>query len=364
MRSPWTGTLIALAITGCTPYEGLTILPGDPDSPSVDFCSIPESEIYQGGVGKDAIPALSDPKFVPAWHAEADYLQDEDLVVGIRVGGDVLALPHRIFWYHEIVNFELFDRAFAVTHCPLTGSSLAFDRGAVDDVDFGVSGLLYRNNLIMYERGVGLQSFWPQMSRGARCGPRLGTSLTMYPVIELTWGAWRELYPQTWVLSEETGYGFRYEVFPYGDYRSIDNFDVLFPLDIDWRRLPKERVLGVVGDAGGVGYPFGELEELGPLGVVAHAGSTSAPGRTVIFWDASAKAAMAYSREVDAVELTFAVVGDEIVDQETGSTWRLDGLATSGSLAGRRLAPVAEAYAAYWFAWAAFEPDAVIWEAP
>jgi hypothetical protein len=354
---------MVLVAAACADYEGLSIQPYDPESPSTSFCDIDEAEIFQGGP-KDLFTALSNPKVVPATHPEAGYLQDDDLVVGIRVGADVLAFPLRIFWYHEIVNFELFERAFAVTHCPLTGSSLAFDRGPVDDSEFGVSGLLYRTNLIMYDRPADVPSFWPQMSRGARCGPRVGTALTMVPVMEMTWQAWREMHPQTWVVSEETGFDRSYDVYPYGEYRDLDNFEVLFPLDIDWRRPIKERVLGVADESGGVGYPFGELESLGPIGVVEHSGDTSAPGGTVVFWDTRAETAMAFSREVDSVELTFTVVGDAVVDQETGSAWRVDGVATSGPLAGRQLDPVVDAYVAYWFAWAAFEPEAELWEAP
>jgi hypothetical protein len=40
----------------------------------------------------------------------------------------------------------------AVTYCPLTGSSIVFDRASVDGDEFGVSGFLWQNNLIMYNR--------------------------------------------------------------------------------------------------------------------------------------------------------------------------------------------------------------------
>jgi hypothetical protein len=111
-------------------------------------------------------------------------------------------------------------------------------------------------------------------------------------------------------------------------------------------------------------YPFVDLDALGPQAVVDHEGATSAPDGVVIFWDRDARAAMAYSRTVDATELTFSVVGDQIVDAETGTTWRVDGVATAGPLAGRSLDPVTEAYVAFWFAWPAFEPAATLWEGP
>ena len=63
-------------------------------------------------------------------------------------------------------------------------------------------------------------------------------------------------------------------------------------------------------------------------------------------------------------ELTLTVQNGQFVDAETGSVWRLDGIATSGPLAGSQLQAIPEAYVAYWFAWADFEPNAILWSAP
>jgi hypothetical protein len=69
--------------------------------------------------------------------------------------------------------------------------------------EFGVSGLLYRNNLIIYDRNTE-ESLWPQMARGARCGVRHGSDLVMFPTVEMTWTGWRALHPRTRVVSSET----------------------------------------------------------------------------------------------------------------------------------------------------------------
>ena len=52
-----------------------------------------------------------------------------------------------------------------------------------------------------------------------------------------------------------------------------------------------------------------------------------------------------------------------IFDLETGSTWTLEGLAVDGPLLGTQLEPVAEAFVAFWFAWAAFHPGTQLWKA-
>ncbi|MFB6240203.1 MAG: DUF3179 domain-containing (seleno)protein, partial [Gemmatimonadota bacterium] len=58
--------------------------------------------------------------------------------------------------------------------------------------------------------------------------------------------------------------------------------------------------------------------------------------------------------------MSFTLDGREIVDRGTGSTWTLDGRAVDGPLEGARLEPVREAYVAFWFAWALFQPETEI----
>jgi hypothetical protein len=83
----------------------------------------------------------------------------------------------------------------------------------------------------------------------------------------------------------------------------------------------------------------------------------------VILWDERARSAMAYHPVAAGQTLTFEVQTGTLVDRETGSTWEVDGQAVFGPLRGTRLRPVAEAYVAFWFAWAAFQPETEIWTA-
>jgi len=330
--------------------------PIDPGSSSL-VCSIPQSQILNGGPGKDGIPALTNPTLARATEGGTAYLRDEDRVVGIMLDSGPLALPLNIFWWHEIVNMDDGNSAMSITHCPLTGSTLAFDRSAVNGAEFGVSGLLFQNNLIMYDRNTG-ESLWPQMLRGARCGPADGTALAMLPVIEMTWGGWRTLHPDTRVISADTGYGRDYTSYPYGSYDNPNNSSLLFGGRIDNRRPPKERVLGIPQGSGGVAFPYGVLEEIGPVAAV-HTDLLGEPH--VVLWDGAREAAMAYKPQIDGGNLTFTVVQDRIVDDQSGSVWRVDGMAIEGPMAGKQLEPISEAFVAFWFAWPSFYPDIEIW---
>ena len=163
-------------------------------------CILDLAFISDGGTGRDAIPALTDPEFVSAHpQPENRYLSDDDRVIGIALG-EPLAIPHNVLWWHEIVNLNRNGIQLAVTYCPLTGSGMVFDRGAVGGQEFGVSGLLWQNNLIMFNRGSE-ESLWPQMLGAAGCGRASGTALAQSPAFEMTWGGWKALHPNTLVVS-------------------------------------------------------------------------------------------------------------------------------------------------------------------
>jgi hypothetical protein len=59
-------------------------------------------EIVWGGVAKDGIPALTNPRHVGA--AQATYLTDDELVFGVTLNGQSRAYPHRIMDWHEMAN--------------------------------------------------------------------------------------------------------------------------------------------------------------------------------------------------------------------------------------------------------------------
>lgn len=211
----------------------------------------------------------------------------------------------------------------------------------------------------MYDRSAE-QSLWPQMMLGARCGPLDRRRLAQHPAVEIRWDRWRELHPETLVVSGLTGWGRDYRLYPYGDYESVGNGETLFPQpEHDNRRPPKERVLAIPNrDGGGIAFPFGKLNE----GEALRAVHETADGQpVVVFWDRAGQAAVALRPSAGGRPLTFELRGGQLVDRETASIWSFEGEAVSGPLSGSRLEPVAEAYVAFWFAWSAFVPGTRLW---
>lgn len=81
---------------------------------------------------------------------------------------------------------------------------------------FGVSGLLYKSNVLMYDHQT--ESLWSQVLQHAVTGPMTGKKLTRLPSTLTTWGKWRKTHPDTDVLSPATGHVRDYSKDPYESY--------------------------------------------------------------------------------------------------------------------------------------------------
>lgn len=81
---------------------------------------------------------------------------------------------------------------------------------------FGVSGNLYRSNVLMYDHQT--ESLWLQVKREAVTGPLTGTRLKTLRSTITTWAKWKKRHPDTRVLTTDTGHRRNYDVDPYADY--------------------------------------------------------------------------------------------------------------------------------------------------
>ena len=217
---------------------------------------IPVREIKSGGPPRDGIPAINSPVFEKA--AVANYPSDEDRILGVEINGVAKAYPIGILNYHEIVNDYFDDVPVVITYCPLCGSGVAFYARIVDkNRTFGVSGLLYNSDVLLYDRES--ESLWSQIMGQAVAGPLKGTKLEIISTYYTTWKDWKERYPQTLVLSAKTGFSRDYQRTPYVGY---DQSEALyFPVDkLNKSYHPKERVLGIDVNGKYKAYPFSELQ--------------------------------------------------------------------------------------------------------
>lgn len=275
---------------------------------------VPVDAIERGGPPRDGIPAIDRPKFVrPARSG----LAAGDRVLGLSHKAVARAYPVRILNWHEVVNDRVAGDPVAVTYCPLCGTGMAFDARIGDapaarELSFGVSGLLFNSNVLLYDRAT--QSLWSQLRQQAISGPLRGTVLKALPLAHTTWEDWQRRFPGTEVLSFDTGMARDYGRDPYAGYEAVNR--LMFNVQHRDERIgAKDWVLGLSVGTARKAYPLRTL-----------------------------------ATRVDRTGLLEDRLGGQPIRVRHDARHRT---ARAEDAAGRPLASVL----AFWFAWVAFHPE-------
>ena len=211
--------------------------------PNTDFekHAVEYNTILWGGVPKDGIRSIEDPKFFPA--SEVTDLQPTEPVIGLIVDGDARAYPLSVLTRHEIANDVVGGVPVAVTYCPLCNSAVVFDRRVGGRVlEFGVSGNLRNSDMVMYDRQT--ESWWQQFLGEGIVGEMTGVELKIIPSRLESFENFKARAPKGKVM-DSRGYGVN--PYAYYDTRKVpyDFFRGPWPDGID----PMVRVVVVEGEA-------------------------------------------------------------------------------------------------------------------
>jgi hypothetical protein len=136
------------------------------------------------------------------------FVLGSDRVIGVVIDGEARAYPISVLNVHEVIHDTLAGRQIAVTYHWPCDSAVVFDREIGDRViEFGVSGLLYNSNQLLYERRPGSEpggeALWSQMLGRAVSGPAAGERLTTIPCQVVSWRRWFEQHPETTVSDRD-----------------------------------------------------------------------------------------------------------------------------------------------------------------
>ena len=324
------------------------------------------------GAPRDAIPAVTNPVYLTIPEASQLYAPQIPLVQ-VRLGDDARGYPLGILIWHEIVNDAINGRPVTITFCPLCNTAIAYERQVGErTLQFAVSGLLRNSDLVMYDRET--ETLWQQATGRAIIGNLVGARLTGVPATIVSFGQFREAFPDGIVMSPDTGWPRAYGQNPYVDYDSPDQRPFLYGGELDDRLPPKARVVSVETPGGAaIAYPWEFVSEQRiiydthdetPVVIFWTPGTNSALDRGIIANSEDVGATAVFERELDGRLLTFAVNPDDesgqtFIDQQTNSIWDIFGRATAGQLAGAQLTPII-ASDHFWFAWWAFHPETEI----
>jgi len=313
---------------------------------------VPLDEIVSGGPPPDGIPSIDKPKFVSKEEADK-VLQDADQIVGININGDIRAYPLQILVWHEIVNDDVGGTPVAVTYCPLCFTNQVFNR-TVDGqtVEFGTSGKLYNSNLVMYDRTS--NSLWSQAVGQSIAGKHAGLKLEKIPFDVAFWKEWKQLYPDTKVLSRDTGSSRPYGADPYGNYYTSN--DLFFPVTNTDDRLGLKEI--VVGLENGGEFKAYKLQQIQDTKVV----NDRIGNKSFALFSLHPFMVIVFDGTLDGQKLDFQYNknSSKITDGQTGSEWNFDGIGIAGPMKGKHLTrlPVDEGF---WFEWVAFHPETAIY---
>ena len=221
---------------------------------------IPVKDIVQGGPPRDGIPAIFHPHYVTV--QEATFMRPDDIVLGLEFEGEVFAFARHILNWHELVNDNVKGNPFLVSYCPLCGSGMAFSSSVSNEhLTFGVSGLLYNNDLVFYDKQS--ESLWSQIERRAISGKYVGTELKQIHLHHTTWSNWSKLHPNTKVLSENQGIKRNYRHDPYSGYETSSRLFFKTLRETPNEFHTKEKVLGIELGQLQKCYPYTELRKRG-----------------------------------------------------------------------------------------------------
>jgi hypothetical protein len=195
-------------------------------------------------------------------------------------------------------------------------------------LSFGVSGLLWKRSLVMYDRETG--SLWSHILGQAKQGPLRATKLEQIPSVMTDWKTWSRQHPDgTVVLLSRTSKEYRTEFY----------------------RNPEQFVLGIAAGGKAKAWGFDRLAKASAVN------DTFDDQAVAVLFDRDSVTARLYARKVRDRELNFEARAGKITDRETGSVWEpVTGQAADGLLKGSYLQAL-PGIVSYSKTWKIFHPD-------
>lgn len=163
---------------------------------SSGYWLVPFEDILYWGDPTDEIIAIDNPSFEGV--AESNWSSQDRML--IQYYNEVMHVyPVTVLEEHEIINDQIDDYPFAVSYCPITGSGMTWGRSYDGQVtEFGVSGMLYHDNLVLYDRNT--HSYWSQMLMLCIHGEMIESVPQVELVFESDFGFVKQHFPEARVL--------------------------------------------------------------------------------------------------------------------------------------------------------------------
>lgn len=325
----------------------------------------------------DGIPPIDAPSYYSIDEAKKEYFEFEP-VIAVEIKGESRAYPLSVLMYHEIANDSLGGMGITITYCPLCNSAVVFDRdltfkGKDYHLDFGVSGMLRKSDMVMYDRQT--ETWWQQFTGEGLVGDLRGAELSFISAPVISLDEFFELYPNGTVLAKErTSEGEDEHHYGKNSYVGYDDHGNekprLFFDDVDSRLPAMTRVIDVLINKNHKIYRLKYLKDKGTLNdsfqeetisIFYTEKLVSVLDSADISESKTIGAVNVFYTQLDNYTLTFKKKNDYFIDKQTKSRWNMKGVCFYGELKGTKLRTVNHG-THFAFAMFAFHPDCEVFE--
>jgi len=309
-------------------------------------------ELYMRGVGKGVTFSLDSPHHLDA--SRQTYVSENDRVICTLVNGEYIAYPYNILRWYEIVNDYSEDFYYSIIYCPFTAVGTMWqERFESDSITFGTSDLVYNSSHIVFDKIT--DSYWLPIKNQCIYGELIRQAPVRLRSIETIWQTWEEMYPNSKVLYDRSGYYYGNTNDPYPQYSSNNDL-FYFPISyLDTRLDSKEIVHALIEDEFSKVY---RIESMPDTMMVYNDQFAGQP--IVVAGSRVKKLVVSYGRHThDNATLTFQPVQEGLpvlMTDNEGNSWDIWGMAVSGPRTGEYLDMVVS-FNCYWFAIAATYPE-------
>lgn len=259
-------------------------------------------------------------------------LNDNSTVAIIAFNGEINIYPLSYIQPYETVNDQIANNSFTVSYCPITESTIAFNRNHTNQLlTFRASGFLYKENLVMYDSAT--ESFWSQILLKNIRGPFESETLTTFTMFETTWKTAKTYFPSAKVFTNKS-------IVSSKTNKSLEHIN------------NNERVFGLIDNISNKSskvfiYQYSQFEN----GIqIYNSGFTS---DKIVIGSKELRFITAFKNENKS---TFTVVQNEfpvIMIDNLGNKWNIFGIVVSGPNKGDKL-QTATSFVAAWWAWEEF----------
>ena len=279
--------------------------------------------------------------------ADKDTTSRNKLVIGIVLNGEAKAYPIQIIGYHHQVRDTIGNLPVMITYCTVCRTGRVFSplvNGRIES--FRLVGMDHFNAMFEDEA---TESWWQQATGVAIAGPLKGAALKELPSRQLPLDVWLRQYPKSLIMQPDTSFNKNYE-----DLADYDDGSIQSGLQgrdfLSWK--PKSWIVGVMNAHCSKAYDWNELVKK----KIIQDSIATLP--ILLTLESDTTSFHVYQRCVNGSVLSFQMGNnnDLLIDQNTHSTWNMDGLCIEGALKGKQLVPV-QAYNEFWHSWQTFHKN-------